>query len=84
MSFLRGLDGGSSFKSGGLEGAVTPQNSTSMENKMRVASPPPVEDFLPDIPQIVPLGEIRKPFKKIIDKAFRLHSGLDWKEIVSQ
>lgn len=82
MSFLRGINNGNSFKTGDLEGALIPQNGTTLESKMKVTPPPPAEQLLPNIEQIAPLDNIKKPLRKIVDKAYQLHGSLDWKKII--
>lgn len=82
MDFLRKLDGGEMYRSGGMEGAITPESGTGLEHKMKVEPPPPVDELLPIIPPIAPLSEIKRPLKKIINRAYRLQQEPDLKEIV--
>ncbi len=70
MGFLRGLDGPSSHKAGTMEGGLNPNTGDSLDKKMKVAPPPPLDDILPDIPQIPPLDELKTVFKVILDKAY--------------
>ncbi len=83
MGFLRGLDGTNSFKSGDVEGAFIPQNGNSLEKKLKVTPPPPTNELLPDIQPIVSLDQVKKPLKKLINSAYKLHGKLDWKEIIN-
>lgn len=70
MGFLRGLGGTSAHKAGDMEGGLIPNTGESLEKKMEVHPPPPVEDLLPDIPGIPPLAEVKGNFKVILDKAY--------------
>ena len=71
MGFLRGLGGTSSHKAGDMEGGLTPNTGESLDKKMKVHPPRPVEDFLPDIPGIPPLAEVKSSLKAILDKAYK-------------
>jgi hypothetical protein len=82
MDFLRKLDGGAMYRSGVMEGAITPESGTGLERKMKVEPPPPVDELLPIIPPIAPLSEIKRPLQKIINNAYRLQQEPDLKEIV--
>lgn len=82
MEFLRKLDGCGLYRSGSMEGAITPESGTELERKMKVEPPPPVDELLPIIPSIAPLPEIKRPLKKIIARAYRLQQEPDLKEIV--
>ena len=81
MGFLRGL-GGSSGKSGPMEGGLTPQTGKNLEKKMKVQPPPPVEETLPDIHQIPPLSEIKARLKPIVDKAYQRQGEPEMRELV--
>ena len=72
MGFLRGLGGTGSYKSGAMEGGLTPQTGQELEKKMRVTAPPPVEKLLPVLPDIRPYKEIKHELDPIIDRAYRL------------
>jgi len=71
MAFLRGLD--SSAPVGGNPLAATPPMGTAagLEEKLRVAPPEPIEKSLPIIPPLVPLRRIRRPLKKLADRAYQ-------------
>ncbi len=71
MGFLRGLGGTSAHKAGDMEGGLTPNTGESLEKKMKVHPPRPVEDLLPDIPEIQPLAEVKSSLKAILDKAYK-------------
>ena len=82
MDFLRSLDGGGMYTSGSMEGGLVLQGSSQLEEKMRVKPPPPVDELLPNIPPVAPLGQVKTPLKKIIERAYKLHQQLDLKEMV--
>ena len=82
MDFLRGFGGEGQYKSGSMEGGIVQQSGQKLEEKMKVKPPPPVDKLLPNIPQIAPLGQIKRPLKKIINQAYSLQHQLDLKEIV--
>lgn len=82
MDFLRTLDGPGLYSSGNMEGGLVVQNGEDLEEKMRVKPPPPVDELLPNIPPVAPLGQIRSRLKKIIDRAYRLQHKLDLRELV--
>ena len=71
MGFLRGLGGSGSYKSGSMEGALTPKTGESLDQKMKVTPPPPVEDVLPAIPEIPRLTILKSALKVLFDKAYR-------------
>ena len=71
MGFLRGLGGTSAHKAGDMEGGLTPNTGESLDKKMKVHPPRPVEDLLPDIPGIPPLAEVKSSLKAILDKAYK-------------
>jgi len=72
MGFLRGLGGSSGYKSGAMEGGLTPQTGTNLEEKMRVTPPPRVEELLPVLPELPPYKRIRHELEPIIDRAYHL------------
>jgi hypothetical protein len=82
MDFLRGFDGAGSYKSGSMEGGIIQQSGQKLDEKMRVKPPPPVDQLLPSIPPVAPLSQIKRPLKKIIERAYRMQHQLDLKEIV--
>jgi len=71
MSFLRSLDASGGNSSMGIK----PQEGAkdSLDKKMKVEPPPPIDELLTSVPPLVPLPSIRKEFKKLIDQAFKLH-----------
>jgi len=72
MGFLRNIDSTGSTHSG-MEGAIQTDFSGSMEKKMRLNPPKPIEESMPVIPPLVPLAQIKSKLKKLADKASSLH-----------
>ena len=74
MGFLRSID-----SNGGSEGSmgIKPDagSKSTLENKMQIKEPPPIDSDLIDIPPLMPLPNISKELKKLVDKAFKLHGG---------
>ncbi|MCK5515792.1 MAG: hypothetical protein KAI39_02870 [Desulfobulbaceae bacterium] len=81
MGFLRGLGGSGAYKTGAMEGGLTPNTGESLNNKMKVKPPPPVEEFLPDIPAINPMQKIKGDLKTILDKAYQRQNEPEMREI---
>jgi len=80
MLFLRNLDsdnGTSGTMSGGLESGGT----ISMENKMRLHAPEPVEKFLPVLEAIPDPSSIKSELKKLVDSAYTKQPDFDLKEL---
>ena len=81
MGFLRAMEGGGGEDSMGIKpdaGSVD-----TFEHKMRLRKPPPLDPQLITIPPLVPLPNISKKLKKIVDKAYKLHRGKILTEIAS-
>lgn len=72
MGFLRGLGGPETYKAGPMEGGLNPKTGESLEQKMRVSPPEPVEKSLPMLPKPKPYNTIKNELKEIIDKAYVL------------
>ncbi len=72
IGFLRALDGSTSGSTmqGGLEAGFT----DSMEKKMHLAPVPPIENFLPIIPPLMPLAAVRNKLTRLIERGYRLQS----------
>jgi hypothetical protein len=81
MGFLRGL-GGSAAKSGPMEGGLTPHTGENLDKKMKVHPPAPVEETLPDIPQVPPLSDIKARLKPIVDKAYQRQGEPEMRDLV--
>jgi hypothetical protein len=71
MGFLRAMEGAGSEDNMG----VTPDAGSvdSFEHKMRIEKPPPIDPELVAIPPLVPLPNISKELKKLVDKTFKKH-----------
>lgn len=82
MGFLRGLGGTGSHKAGAMEGGLTPNTGESLDKKMKVQPPPPVEDLLPDIPRIPQLAKVKRRLKTILDQAYGLQGEPEMRELV--
>jgi len=82
MSFLRGLGGSGDHKAGAMEGGLTPGTGESLNRKLMVHPPPPVEDLLPDIPQVPQLTAVKGRLKKILDRAYRRQGAPKMRELV--
>ena len=82
MGFLRGLGGTSGHKAGDMEGGLTPNTGESLEKKMKVHPPAPVEDLLPDIPGIPLLPEVKGRLKAILDKAYKRQREPEMRDLV--
>ena len=82
MGFLRGLGGSGAYKSGSMEGGLTPKTGENLDNKMKVQPPPPVEEFLPDIPTIKPMAQVKKSLKTILDKAYKRQNEPEMRKLV--
>lgn len=80
MNFLRGLGGAESYKAGPMEGGLIPQTGETLDKKMQVTAPPPVEELLPMLPKTQPYEKIKKELKGIIDKAYGLRGEPEMRE----
>ncbi|MDR9501380.1 MAG: hypothetical protein RI601_06250 [Desulfurivibrionaceae bacterium] len=72
MGFLRGMNAGPGV-GGKLEGAITSGFNESMDEKMRIRPPQPLEKSLTLMPPLVPSGQIKKELKKLAAAALPLH-----------
>ncbi len=70
MDFFRNLDGPGSYKTGEMEGGLTPGTSKKLEEKMRVTPPLPTDQTLPILPLPHPPGEIKGKLKQIADTSW--------------
>ena len=73
MGFLRNLGGSSGEDSLGVGPAAG--SAETFEHKMRIPKPPPIHPELISIPPLVPLPNIRKKLKKLIEKAYKMGCG---------
>jgi hypothetical protein len=81
MLFLRGMDGTTPGSSGPMAGAIDTENAITMEQKMRLQPPGPVEKFLPILSLIPPAKKIQKKLKGLVDTAFSLQPDFDPKKL---
>jgi hypothetical protein len=72
MGFLRAMD---TQGNGENTMGINPQagSADSFENKMRLEAPPPIDPELIDIPPLIPLPNIKKKLKKLVDKEYKMH-----------
>lgn len=71
MNFFRSLDA-QGADSGGLEGDIAIGYSETIDKKMRVEPPQPIEQRLAIFPSLLPYPSIRKKLKKLIKRAYKL------------
>ncbi len=72
MGFLRSMDSiGGNEDTMGITPAVG--STSTLENKMRIQEPPPIDPELIDVPPLIPLPNISRDLKKLTDKAFKMH-----------
>lgn len=81
MLFLRGMDGTTPGSSGPMAGAIDTENAITMEQKMRLQPPGPVEKFLPILSLIPPAKKIQKELKGLVDTAFSQQPDFDPKKL---
>lgn len=81
MLFLRGMDGTTPGSSGPMAGALDTDNTSTMEQKMRIQPPGPVEKFLPILSPIPPAKEIQNELKRLVDTAFSQQPEFDPKKL---
>ncbi len=72
MGFLRGMESNSTV-GGKLEGAITSGFNESMEEKMRIKRPQPLEKSITLMPPLVPAEQIKKELKKLAAAALVFH-----------
>jgi hypothetical protein len=82
MGFLRSLGGTGAHKAGTMEGGLTPKTGETLDRKMKVLPPHPVNEVLPDIPQIPELSEVKAQLKTILDKAYEQQGEPEMRELV--
>ncbi|MEN8198583.1 MAG: hypothetical protein ABFR63_00790 [Thermodesulfobacteriota bacterium] len=81
MLFLRNLDVVSGSTSGSMAGALESKGGASMENKMKLTAPQPVEKFLPLLQAIPDAAEIKSELKELVNKAYAAQPEFDLKEL---
>ena len=82
MGFLRSLGGTGTHKAGAMEGGLIPNTGESLDKKMKVNPPSPVEDLLPDIPRIPQLAEVKGRLKAILDHAYERQGKPEMRKLV--
>lgn len=80
MLFLRNLDGDSGT-SGTMSGGIDGGSAISMEQKMRLHAPQPVEKFLPVLKEIPAPSSIKSELKALINTAYKQQPGFDPKNL---
>ena len=71
MDFFRSME---STNSNGSMGATLHESSAeTFRQRMKIDPPPPIDKELTSVPPLVPVSNIRKELKKIIDQAFKFH-----------
>jgi hypothetical protein len=72
MGFMRSMDStGNSEDSMGVNPDAG--SADTFEQKMRIEGPPPIDPELVVIAPLVPLPNISREFKNLVDKAYKLH-----------
>ena len=72
MGFMRSMDStGNSEDSMGVNPDAG--SADTFEQKMRIEGPPPIDPELVAIAPLVPLPNISREFKNLVDKAYKLH-----------
>lgn len=72
MSFLRALDSTSPSPLARVGEGAGFSHAGSLEDKLRLSPPQPIEQSLPIIPPLIPLRRIRQQLKKLAAKAYKL------------
>ncbi len=80
MLFLRNLDG-DSRTSGTMSGGLESGGTISMEEKMRLHAPQPVEKFLPLLQALPDPSSIHSELQSLIDKAYDKQPDFDLKDL---
>lgn len=81
MLFLRGINGESPGSAGPMAGALDTGSAITMEQKMRLQPPQPVEKILPILSLIPPAAKIKNELKELIDAAFSRQPEFDPKRL---
>lgn len=75
MQFLHNLDTYQADAKATMSGQQP--SFEKMERNMQITPPPTVDQFLPEIPKIRPLKEVKKQLKKLIDETYHTYTQLD-------
>lgn len=81
MLFLRGMDGATPGTSGPMAGAIDTESGITMEQKMRLQPPAPVEKILPVLSPVPPAKEIKDELQRLVDTAFVQQPEFDPKKL---
>jgi hypothetical protein len=81
MLFLRGMDGVTPGSSGPMAGTINADSAITMEQKMRLQPPQPIEKFLPILSLIPPSKEIKNELQELINTAFASQPEFDPKKL---
>jgi hypothetical protein len=71
MGFLRSIDA-SAIGENSMGISPNAGSTDTFEHKMRLEEPPPIDPELIDIPPLIPLPNISRELKKLVDEAFQL------------
>jgi len=71
MGFLRSIDA-SAIGENSMGISPNAGSTDTFEHKMRLEEPPPIDPELIDIPPLIPLPNISRELKKLVDEAFKL------------
>lgn len=81
MLFLRGMDGATTGSSGPMAGSIDTVSAITMEEKMRLQPPQPIEKLLPILSLMPPAKEIRKELKELVNTALARQPELDVRKL---
>lgn len=71
MHFFRSMD--DHANEGPLYSDMRSGATEQLEKSLRIAPPSPIEQSLPVIPPLMPLRSVRKPLKRLAERAYLLH-----------
>jgi len=71
MDFFRSME--STNDNGSMWTKPHDSSAETFRQKMKIDPPPPIDKELTSVPPLVPVANIRKELKKLIDQAFKFH-----------
>jgi hypothetical protein len=71
MDFFRSME--STNENGSMWAKPHDSSAETFRQKMKIDPPPPIDKELTSVPPLVPVSNIRKELKKLIDQAFKFH-----------
>ena len=71
MDFFRSME--STNENGSMWTKPHDSSAETFRQKMKIDPPPPIDKELTSVPPLVPVSNIRKELKKLIDQAFKFH-----------